>query len=113
MIGSTLMGYISDKFYGKRTPVAVSAVLIANILIYFVTFLGSTMSSTALFSSLFFFGMSISGLNNLVQGSCAADLGRKAGEIFKSNKSSSTVIGIVDATGALGASFGQLLIGTT
>lgn len=61
---------------------------------------------------MFFFGMFISGLNNLVQGSCAADLGRQAA-LENQAKGASTIIGIVDASGALGSSIGQLIIGKT
>ena len=70
------MGFISDRFYGKRSPVGFVAVILANIMTYILTFYNTTMSKPVFFISMFFFGMFISGLNNLVQGSCAADLGR-------------------------------------
>ena len=38
IIGSTSMGYISDRLYGKRTPVAFVAVVLANVTIYLITF---------------------------------------------------------------------------
>lgn len=45
------------------------------------------------------------GINNLVQASCAADIGKN--QAIKSHqKSTTTVIGIIDASGALGASLG-------
>jgi sugar phosphate permease len=38
MIGATTMGFISDKFYGKRGPVAFVATCLANVLIYTIAF---------------------------------------------------------------------------
>ena len=45
------------------------------------------------------------GINNLVQASCAADIG-KAQELKNNQRSTTTVIGIIDGSGALGAAFG-------
>lgn len=66
VIGSTSMGYISDKLNGKRSPVAFVAVILANLMIYILTFLNEDMSVALFFVSMFFFGLFISGLNNLV-----------------------------------------------
>jgi sugar phosphate permease len=66
MIGSTSMGYISDKLYGKRAPVAFVAVVFANIVIYNIAFFNKDMTTFVFYVSMFLFGYFISGLNNLV-----------------------------------------------
>lgn len=66
VIGSTLMGFISDKINGKRAPVAFVAIILSNVIIYILTFLNTVMSVSVFFISMFFFGFFISGLNNLV-----------------------------------------------
>lgn len=105
IIGSTLLGFISDKLYGKRGPVTFTSVCISCILIYALAFGIEHYSLVTFLTLMFFFGMFLSGLNNLVQGSCAADIGKS--EALKNNKkSTSTVIGIIDATGAFGSGVG-------
>jgi sugar phosphate permease len=66
MIGSTSMGYISDKLYGKRAPVAFVAVIFSNIVVYNIAFFNKEMSTFVFYVSMFLFGYFISGLNNLV-----------------------------------------------
>lgn len=66
MIGSTSLGLLSDRFYGKRGPVAFGSVIIANFLIYFITFKNETVSEVTFFILMFFLGVFVSGLNNLV-----------------------------------------------
>ncbi len=76
MVGSTSLGYISDRLYAKRSPIAFIAIVIASILSYTLTFTIEDMSKQTLLVTLFFFGFFTSGLNNLVQGSCASDIGK-------------------------------------
>jgi sugar phosphate permease len=66
MIGSTSMGYISDRLYGKRAPVAFAAVICANIVVYNIAFFNKDMSTFVFYLTMFLFGFFISGLNNLV-----------------------------------------------
>ena len=63
------------------------------------------MSVFVLFFCMFLFGYFLSGLNNLVQGSCAADLAKNS-SLQSDSKSASVVISVVDASGALGSSVG-------
>ena len=61
---------------------------------------------------MFLFGAFISGLNNLVSASCAADIGKQQA-LQNSAKSTTTVIGIIDGTGSLGSAIGQFVVAYT
>jgi hypothetical protein len=54
---------------------------------------------------MFLYGFIISGLNNIISASCAADIGKQ--QVVQANtKSQSTVAGIIDGSGSLGAAIG-------
>jgi sugar phosphate permease len=78
MIGSIALGYISDKVYRTRSPVAFAAILSATTLSYIISFRVDEMSQFYFMSNMFFFGFFVSGLNNIVSGSCAADIGKQS-----------------------------------
>ncbi|CDW83397.1 sugar phosphate exchanger 3 [Stylonychia lemnae] len=112
MIGSIVLGYISDKAYKTRSPVAFIAILFATGISYVISFKNSDMNIQVFTFSMFFFGFFVSGLNNIVSGSCAADIGKQS-QLQTHAKSKTTVIGIIDGSGALGSAIGQLIIGET
>lgn len=112
IVGSLLLGFLSDKFYGKRSPVTLIAILMSAALCYAITFTYWKVSKGGLFALIFFFGLFVSGLVNLINGSVAADLGKQSA--LKENKKSLVMVAsIVDGSGALGSSIGQLIIGAT
>ena len=78
MIGSVALGYISDKVYHTRSPVAFFGIICATILSYVISLNVDTMPLLTFTILMFFFGFFVSGLNNIVSGSCAADLGKQA-----------------------------------
>ena len=53
---------------------------------------------------MFILGFLISGLNNIISASCAADLGRT--DKMKNVKVKSNLAGIIDGSGAMGACIG-------
>ena len=64
----------------------------------------------AVFIFIFFIGFFIGGIYNIVGATAAADLAKS--KTLKSNdKALSTVSGILDGSGSLGAAFGSLIIG--
>ena len=75
MFGSMALGYISDLMYGKRSPVALGAVII-SISISFVITYNIGMPTGLFFVLMFFLGFFISGLNNMISSACSADLGK-------------------------------------
>jgi MFS transporter, OPA family, solute carrier family 37 (glycerol-3-phosphate transporter), member 3 len=109
-MGSFIMGYLSDKLYSKRSPVSFVAVLIASALGFTLTYQLKEISQIILSLVLFFFGFIVSGLNNIISASCAADIGKNQ-VLQASQRSQSTVAGIIDGSGSLGAAIGQIIIG--
>ena len=105
MFGSMALGYISDLMYGKRSPVALGAVVFSIAISFIVTFNAQEMNTALFFVLMFFFGFFISGVNNMISSACSADLGKQ--EALKGNaRAISTVTGIIDGTGTLGAGAG-------
>jgi sugar phosphate permease len=105
MFGSMALGYISDLMYGKRSPVALGAVLISITISFVVTYNVYSMSAGLFFVLMFFLGFFISGLNNMISSACSADLGKQ--DALKGNaRAISTVTGIIDGTGTLGSAAG-------
>ena len=112
ILGSICLGYLSDLMYGKRSPVAMMAVLLAILISYLITFEIYVMPEALFFILMFLLGFFISGLNNLISAACAADLGKQSA--LKGNtKATSTVTGILDGSGTMGTAFGQLIVGIT
>ena len=99
------LGFLSDKLYQKRSPVAAFSIICAAAILYSITFANSSISHPFFLVLMFFLGAFMYGINNLVQASCAADIG-KAQELKNNQRSTTTVIGIIDGSGALGAAFG-------
>jgi MFS transporter, OPA family, solute carrier family 37 (glycerol-3-phosphate transporter), member 3 len=99
------LGFISDLMHGKRSPVALGAVIISIVLSYILAFTVKLMSTPVFFIVMFFIGFCISGLNNMISSACSADLGKQ--EALKGNsRAVSTVTGIIDGTGTLGSAAG-------
>jgi len=63
-----------------------------------------------LYFLIFFLGFFVGGISNIIAGTACADLGKQ--DALKNNsKALSTVTGIVDGTGSVGAAVGQKGIG--
>jgi MFS transporter, OPA family, solute carrier family 37 (glycerol-3-phosphate transporter), member 3 len=112
ILGSFLMGYLSDKLYSKRSPISFLAVIVASIIGFTLTYHLQFMNQITLSAMLFLFGFIVSGLNNIISASCAADIGKQQ-IVQASQKSQSTVAGIIDGSGSLGAAIGQIIIGVS
>ncbi len=105
ILGSMVLGYLSDLMYGKRSPVAMIAVAFATAISYIITFQIYNLGKPVLFILMFFLGFFISGLNNMISAACAADLGKQSA--LKGNqKATSTVTGIIDGSGTMGTAAG-------
>ena len=105
IFGSMTLGYISDKTYGKRSPVSFLAVVFASLIAFSLKFYVLDMPTAVFFIAMFMQGFFISGLNNLISSACAADLGKQ--ESLRGNeRATSTVTGIIDGTGTLGSAVG-------
>ena len=109
IIGSVLLGLLSDITYGKRSPVAIGALLLATVGHVFLVLLDERFK-TWLFVLIFVLGLFVGGISNMVVGSAVADIG-KLEALMNNDKAISTITGIIDGTGSLGAAVGQFIIG--
>ena len=108
LIGAILLGFVSDKFYSRRSPIGICSV-ICGAIASFTMFMSydkmSTVQFTLCVSTIGFF---IGSLHHLICMTCTADLGRQQ----KSKRATSTITGIVDGIGSSGSGIGQLILGT-
>lgn len=109
IIGSILLGLLSDLLYKKRSPVAYIGLVIGSVLFLLVVFFADS-SKFGILALIFFVGFIVGGVFNIVAATAAADLAK--GDSLKGNdKALATVSGILDGSGSLGAAFGSLIIG--
>lgn len=104
IVGSIVLGLISDFTYGKRSPVAVCSLLIATVGFIFVILLDERHKEW-LFVLIFILGFLVGGISNMIVGAAVADMG-KLEALLNNDKSLSTITGIIDGTGSLGAACG-------
>ena len=108
LIGSWSIGFVSDATYGKRSPASLVALLGSCIIFYVLTIEYNQLDYPILMVSFLFYGMFILGLTSTLAATCSADIGKNSG-----NKAVSTVTGIIDGTGYVGAAIGQFTVGAT
>ncbi|KRY84084.1 Sugar phosphate exchanger 3 [Trichinella pseudospiralis] len=106
IFGGIIGGLISD-FIGKRTPVICTQLTFATAALFFYTKSPNDMVINALLMGVA--GFFCSGPGNLISAAVSADLGRQK-EVANNAQALSTVTGIVDGTGSVGAAIGQLAI---
>lgn len=108
IIGGTIAGFISDRFQ-KRAIVVIPMLVLAMpvLFIYGLTTLAGTIIKNAVI--LFWLGSMIGGVANLISAAISADLGRQKA-LQRNREALSTVTGIVDGTGSLGAALGQVAL---
>ncbi|RLN90652.1 hypothetical protein BBJ28_00004045 [Nothophytophthora sp. Chile5] len=105
ILGGFVGGFVSDKM-GVRSPVVVTMLLFSCVALYFLD--GASYDVTALL--LFVSGFMLGGPANLISTAISADLGTH--ESIRGNAEAlSTVTGIIDGTGSVGAALVQYLVG--
>ncbi|KAM3725223.1 Sugar phosphate exchanger [Dirofilaria immitis] len=106
IIAAVVAGIASDHF-PSRTPVLVFMLILsmASLFVY-ANSPGNVLINSSLMALMGFF---VGGPANLISSAVSADLG-KAEQIRGSSEALSTVAGIIDGTGSVGAGIGQLLI---
>jgi MFS transporter, OPA family, solute carrier family 37 (glycerol-3-phosphate transporter), member 3 len=109
IVGSIILGLLTDLTYNKRSPVAFVGLIIGTVLFLMVVFFSDS-SKYAILTIIFFIGFFVGSIFNIVAATAAADLAK--GDALKGNdKALATVSGILDGSGSLGAAFGSLMIG--
>ena len=107
IIGGVFAGILSDKVVDRSyvvVPMLVAAVPMINVLNFI---LGK--SSFGSFVVIFVVGALISGGSNLVSAVVAADMC----DLETQLEAKSTLTGVIDASGGIGASFGQFIVTST
>ncbi|CEG44428.1 sugar phosphate [Plasmopara halstedii] len=105
IFGGFVSGLVSDRM-GVRSPVVVTMLLFSCIALYVMN--GASYHATALL--LLTSGFMLGGPANLISTAISADLGTH--ESIKGNAEAlSTVTGIIDGTGSIGAALVQYLVG--
>lgn len=75
IIGGMLIGWISDKCYAKRAPIATFAIVIASVVLMILTSNHTELSKDMLGVFFFVIGITLGGVGQLVCITCTADLG--------------------------------------
>lgn len=103
--GGVLIGYATDRI-GMRSPIVVVMLLCASVAIHLL----SAASVTEIGFLLVLTGFLVGGPANLISTAISADLGAHK-SIHGNAAALSTVTGIIDGTGSIGAAFAQYLVG--
>jgi sugar phosphate permease len=75
LFGGLALGFISDFFYAKRSPVGFAAILVSFTICFVLTFSYKTLSPGMLGTLLFILGLLLGGMHHILCVTCAADLG--------------------------------------
>ena len=104
LIGSFTIGYISDLTYSKRSPSTLVALILSCVIWYTLTAKYDSLNYTSLMLSFLFYGFFMQGVTNTIAATCSADIGKAIPN--KNCKAVSTVTGIIDGMGSVGAAIG-------
>ncbi|KAL4114290.1 hypothetical protein PRIC2_014613 [Phytophthora ramorum] len=105
IVGGFVGGIVSDRM-GVRSPVVVTMLLFSCITLYFMDGASYDMTALLLLAS----GFMLGGPANLISTAISADLGTHE-SIRGDAEALSTVTGIIDGTGSVGAALVQYLVG--
>lgn len=108
--GAVTLGYWSDK-RGQRCFILVCSLFIASIVFLSIANLGAGTSSWVFAGLLYLSGFFFGGPEVIVGGAIASDLGESE-SLNQNSRAISTITGIIDGTGSIGAAIVQLLIPT-
>lgn len=106
LVGAIVVGWISDKVPNR--VYVFFPLLIGTIPLIFAFSLGSSNTLWLFYILIPVVGMIIGGTNNLVSSAVAADLGHYPDKDFDAR---TTVIGLIDGSGGIGAGIGQIIVG--
>ena len=109
LLGSFAIGYISDLTYSKRSPSTIVACFLSCVIWYMLTVEYNKLTYSSLMVSFFFYGLFMQGVTNTIAATCSADIGKAIPD--KNTKAVSTVTGIIDGMGSVGAAIGQFIVG--
>ncbi|KAK7508600.1 hypothetical protein BaRGS_00000166 [Batillaria attramentaria] len=108
IFGSTMAGFLSDRFH-RRTIVVVPMLILAVPMLFVYGMADVAGRAQVNGTMLFCVGALISGVANFVSAAVSADLGRQK-QLHGNSEALSTVTGIIDGTGCMGAAIGQVAV---
>ena len=111
LAGSLIIGYVSDLTYQKRSPCTIFASIGACLIFYMMTVRYNHLDYVKFLICFFFYGLFMQGVTNTIAATCSADIGKSVKD--KNVKAVSTVTGIIDGMGTIGAAIGQFTVGWT
>lgn len=111
LIGTMSVGIISDMTYQKRSPVTIVGAFGACVIFFYLTATYDSLDYGKLMVNFFFYGLFMQGVTNTIASTCSADIGKNIKS--KNVNAVSTVTGIIDGMGTIGASIGQFTVGAT
>ncbi len=77
LVGTVILGPLTDLTYGKRSPIALVAILCASITAFFLTFSFESISKQGLIVGMAFLGFFLGSIYHIVNITCCADLGKE------------------------------------
>ena len=104
IFGSILLGYLSDKFYSKRSPATVIGIICASTLSFSITFHYSDLGY-GLYPIVGFLGFFLSAICNIISASVAADLGKQKA-LQNNPKALCIIASVIDGSGGMGSALG-------
>lgn len=107
LLGTCILGPLTDVMYGKRSPVAMAAIICASVTAFLLTFHHEELSIRGLMCYMFALGFFLGSIYHIVNITCCADLGKEQ----RGKKATSTISGIIDGTGSLGTGIGMFFLG--
>jgi len=109
IVGIITLGFFSDCIYSRRSPLVMLFISLSCLICFCIAFRYETMSPQALAGAMFFFGFFLGSVKQMINTTCAADLGRE----IKGKRATATITSIIDACGNSGAGLGQIVLGST
>ena len=77
VMGAIILGFLSDKFYSRRSPIGMLSILVSTIVSFTITFNYKTMTAIVFTLCMFILGFFIGSLHHLICMTATADLGRQ------------------------------------
>ncbi len=101
-----VLGYISDKYHARRSPIAITAMSINTLIALSFFFYYDSYNFYLWLTAMFCFGFFLGSIHHIICCCCTADLGR-----LHTKQATSTITGIIDGIGSGGSGLGQMLLG--
>eukprot|EP00940_MAST-03C_sp_MAST-3C-sp2_P000153 g153.t1 len=108
IFGAGIAGYVTDRT-GRRSPITFGMMLVATVFLVLLEPDWISSSDGVVMMLLFVTGYFMGGPANLISGCISADLGSH--KSLQGTNAMSTVAGIIDGTGSLGAAIVQYFVG--